>query len=45
VDKARAWVRTMVEDGDVKALEQLIGEVLGVQKGHQLYIVDIVHKQ
>jgi hypothetical protein len=30
VDKARAWVRTMLEDRDVKALEKLIGDVLGV---------------
>jgi hypothetical protein len=29
VDKAKAWVRTMMRDGDVKALEKLAGEVLG----------------
>jgi len=29
VDKARAWVRTMMVDGDVKALEKLVEEVLG----------------
>ena len=30
VVKAWGWVRTMMEDGDVKALEKLVGEVLGV---------------
>ena len=29
VDKARAWVRTVIGDGDVEALEKLVGEVLG----------------
>ena len=29
VDKARAWARTMMVDGDVKALEKLVEEVLG----------------
>jgi hypothetical protein len=30
VDKASAWVRTMMGDRDVKALEKLVGEVLGL---------------
>jgi hypothetical protein len=30
VDKARAWVRTMMEDTDVKVLEKLVEEVLGI---------------
>ena len=30
VVKAKAWVRTMMEGGDVKPLEKLVGEVLGV---------------
>jgi hypothetical protein len=35
VDKARAWVRTMIEDRDVKVLEKLVGEVMGVCIGRQ----------
>jgi hypothetical protein len=33
VDKARAWVRTMMVDGDVKALAKLVGEVLAFERG------------
>ena len=30
VVKAKAWVRTMIENEDIKALEKLVGEVLGI---------------
>jgi len=30
VDKASAWVRTMMGDSDVKALEKLVGKALGI---------------
>jgi hypothetical protein len=33
VDKARAWVRTMMVDGDVKALEKLVGRYWAFEKG------------